>query len=49
MEYEIVEVSEEDRGELLSLYRAQLGREFCSWNDNYPSNETIFIRRKETP
>ncbi|MCR5418055.1 MAG: GNAT family N-acetyltransferase [Lachnospiraceae bacterium] len=32
---------EEDRKEVLALYKMQLGREFCPWNDEYPGNETI--------
>ncbi len=32
---------EEDREEILALYKTQLGREFCPWTDDYPSNETI--------
>lgn len=41
MEYEIVMATEDDREEILSLYRMQMGREGCPWNDEYPSNETI--------
>ena len=41
MEFEIVVASEEDREEILALYRAQLGRDVCPWNDDYPSDETI--------
>lgn len=40
-DYEIVLASENDRAEVLKLYKAQLGREFCPWNEDYPSNETI--------
>ena len=39
--YEIVMATEEDRDEMLSLYRAQIGREYCPWNEEYPSNEAI--------
>lgn len=39
--YEIVPAEERDREEILALYKAQLGREFCPWNENYPSRETI--------
>ena len=39
--YEIVMATEEDRDEILSLYRAQIGREYCPWNEEYPSNEAI--------
>ena len=41
MEYEIVMATEADRDEILSLYKAQLGRECCPWNEYYPSNEEI--------
>ncbi len=39
--YEIVMASEEDRSEILALYKKQVGREFCAWDEDYPSNETI--------
>ncbi len=39
--YEIVMATEEDRDEILSLYRAQIGREYCPWDEEYPSNEAI--------
>lgn len=41
MEYEIVMATEDDRSEILSLYKAQLGQEYCPWNENYPSDESI--------
>ena len=41
MEYEIVMAKEEDREEILALYRAQLGRDYCPWNEEYPSDEAI--------
>ena len=41
MDYEIMNATEEDRSELMALYRAQVGREYCSWSEEYPSNETI--------
>ena len=40
-EYEIVMASAEDRNEVLSLYKTQLGREYCAWDEDYPSEETI--------
>ena len=40
-QYDIVLATEEDREEILSLYEVQLGREFCPWDEWYPSNETI--------
>ncbi len=39
--YGIVLATEDDREELLSLYKSQVGREGCPWTDEYPSNETI--------
>ena len=41
MEYEIVMGKEDDREEILSLYKAQIGQEYCPWNEDYPSNEEI--------
>lgn len=41
MEYVITKATEEDRGEILSLYRAQIGQEYCPWNEYYPSDEEI--------
>lgn len=41
MEYTIASACEEDREELLALYKSQVGREGCPWTDEYPSNETI--------
>lgn len=40
-EYNIVMATEEDRNEILALYKSQIGREFCPWDDEYPSNESI--------
>ena len=39
--YDIVMATEEDREEILSLYKAQISREFCPWDEEYPSNESI--------
>ena len=41
MDYEIVMATEQDRNEILALYKAQIGREYCPWEEGYPSNETI--------
>ncbi|MBP5661493.1 MAG: GNAT family N-acetyltransferase, partial [Lachnospiraceae bacterium] len=30
-----------DRQEILKLYKIQLGREFCPWNEDYPGEEEI--------
>jgi len=37
----ILPATEADREEVLSLYKAQIGKEYCPWTDVYPSNETI--------
>lgn len=39
--YMIDNATEADREELLALYKAQIGREFCPWTEGYPSDETI--------
>ena len=39
--YEIVLAKEEDRENILDLYQAQKGREFCPWDEDYPSDETV--------
>ena len=41
MEQRIVKACEEDRNEIMALYKMQLGREFCPWDEDYPSDETI--------
>lgn len=41
MDYAIVKATEEDRAELLALYKAQIGRECCPWDDEYPGEESI--------
>ena len=33
--------TQKDRKQILSLYKMQIGKEFCPWNDNYPDNDTI--------
>ena len=43
MDYEILKATEEDREEIIALYRAQIGRDCCPWDEEYPSNETIDI------
>ena len=40
-QYTIVSATEDDRLEIMSLYKAQLGRPFCPWDEDYPSNATI--------
>ena len=41
MNYNIVMATEDDRCEILHLYKSQVGRKFCPWNEEYPSDETI--------
>ena len=38
----IIELAtEKDRKQILELYELQKGREYCPWNEDYPSDETI--------
>lgn len=37
----IFPATESDREQIMKLYKEQLGREFCPWDEDYPSNETI--------
>ena len=39
--YSITLADPGDKAGILKLYKAQIGREFCPWNDEYPSVETI--------
>lgn len=41
MEHSIVLATEADTEEILALYRAQLGRPCCPWDEEYPSRETV--------
>lgn len=41
MNNDIILATERDREEVLKLYEMQKGREFCAWDEDYPSNETI--------
>lgn len=41
MDYQWMPAAEEDKGEVLSLYKAQLGRSCCPWDEDYPSQEEI--------
>ena len=41
MDYNIVLATEADRQQIMKLYQEQLGIEFCAWDEDYPSNETI--------
>ena len=38
---EIIPATEKDKSEILKLYKMQLGREFCPWNEYYPSMDEI--------
>jgi ribosomal protein S18 acetylase RimI-like enzyme len=40
---QIVMAAKQDKDEILKLYKAQFGREFCPWTEGYPSEETIDI------
>lgn len=37
----IMQASEEDTEEILQLYKSQLGREFCPWDEHYPGRDEI--------
>ena len=37
----IVHAKEENKKEILNLYRSQIGREFCPWDEHYPSEYEI--------
>ena len=37
----IVLATESDREQIMKLYEEQKGREFCAWDEDYPSTETI--------
>ncbi|MCR4923838.1 MAG: GNAT family N-acetyltransferase [Lachnospiraceae bacterium] len=39
--YNIVKADISDREEIMQLYDEQKGREFCAWEESYPSYETI--------
>ena len=42
MQNQIIEnATAKDAEEILALYRVQLGREFCPWNEDYPTMEEI--------
>lgn len=41
MDYSITMASEQDRSGIQSLYKAQIGREFCSWDEDYPADDMI--------
>lgn len=43
MDYEIRMATEADREQLLTLYKCQHGREYCPWEEDYPSNATIDV------
>ena len=38
---QIVMAEKQDKEEILKLYKAQLGREFCPWTEGHQSEETI--------
>lgn len=41
MEYKIINATEKDKDEILALYKLQIGREFCPWDEHYPGMEEI--------
>ena len=38
---QIATAQPQDKAEILKLYKAQIGREFCPWTEEYPDEETI--------
>ena len=38
---QIVNATAQDKDAILKLYKAQIGREFCPWTEEYPDEETI--------
>ena len=38
---EIIQATEADTEEILRLYKAQLGQEFCAWDEHYPERQDI--------
>ena len=41
MENKIVSAVENDREQIMKLYKEQVGKQFCAWDEDYPSEETI--------
>ena len=41
MSEKIVLASDHDREQIMKLYKEQVGREFCAWDEDYPSEDTI--------
>ncbi len=41
MSNNIVLATDSDREQLMKIYKEQLGREFCAWDEDYSSLETI--------
>lgn len=37
----IILATEDDREQILKLYEQQKGREYCAWDEDYPSDDTI--------
>lgn len=41
MSYQIMMATPQDTAGVLRLYREQIGRKYCFWDENYPGPETI--------
>ena len=41
MKERILMATQQDADSVLHLYRAQIGREYCFWNEDYPGPDTI--------
>ena len=57
MNPKIVLAKAEDKDEILNLYKMQLGREFCPWDEHYPeakeidfdlSRDALFVMKEDT-
>ena len=41
MDYQIMMATAQDTDGVLRLYREQIGRKYCFWNEDYPGSDTI--------
>lgn len=55
--YQIMPAKEDEKEEILKLYKVQLGREFCPWDEVYPgadeiafdlARDSLFVMKEET-
>lgn len=43
--FQIVPAAETDSAEVLALYKSQLGRKYCFWDEDYPNADTVAFDR----